>query len=43
MNVPDFLSFRRQEPLEDYDVMLECKANDLALLRLREDLACQGE
>ena len=34
-----FLEFRRQVPLEEYDVMLECKAKDLALLKLRADLA----
>lgn len=27
-------------PLADYDVMLECKAKELALLRLREEMAC---
>ncbi|HVU70752.1 MAG TPA: UV DNA damage repair endonuclease UvsE [Ktedonobacteraceae bacterium] len=39
LSAADFRAFRRQVPLEDYDVMLECKAKDLALLRLRADLA----
>lgn len=33
-----FLAYQLQIPLDNYDVMLECKAKDLALLRLREDL-----
>jgi UV DNA damage endonuclease len=37
-NVHRFLAFRRQVHLEDYDIMLECKAKELALLRLREEL-----
>jgi UV DNA damage endonuclease len=39
IDAASFLAFRRQIPLDDYDVMLECKAKDLALLRLRADLA----
>lgn len=39
VNATDFLAFQRQIPLDEYDVMLECKAKDLALLRLRADLA----
>ncbi len=39
INASHFQAFRRQVPLDDYDVMLECKAKDLALLRLRADLA----
>ena len=34
-----FLAYQHQLPLDNYDVMLECKAKELALLRLREDLA----
>ncbi len=34
-----FHAYRCQVPLDEYDVMLECKGKDLALLRLREDLA----
>ncbi len=39
VSATNFLAFRRQIPLDAYDVMLECKAKDLALLRLRADLA----
>jgi UV DNA damage endonuclease len=35
-----FRAFLESVPLADYDVMLECKAKELALLRLREELAC---
>lgn len=38
-----FLAFQHQVPLEDYDVMLECKAKDLALLRLRAELEDLGQ
>ncbi len=34
-----FSDFASAVPLQDYDVMLECKAKDLALLRLRSELA----
>ena len=34
-----FLAYQRQLPLDNCDIMLECKAKDLALLRLRADLA----
>lgn len=34
----DFLAFCSQVPLDECDVMLECKAKDLALLRLRSEL-----
>jgi UV DNA damage endonuclease len=33
-----FQAFSAEVPFEDFDVMLECKAKDLALLKLREDL-----
>jgi UV DNA damage endonuclease len=39
VNARNFCAFRASVPLEEYDVMLECKAKELALLRLREDLA----
>lgn len=35
-----FHLFQEDVFLPDYDVMLECKAKELALLRLREDLSC---
>ena len=38
INASAFLTFQRQLPLDTYDVMLECKAKELALLRLRADL-----
>ena len=41
LHAADFLAFLRQVPLEDYDVMLECKAKEVALLRLRAELAQQ--
>lgn len=34
-----FYTYMHQIRLDEYDVMLECKAKDLALLRLRADLA----
>jgi UV DNA damage endonuclease len=39
MNAASFQAFLRQVPWKDYDVMLECKAKDLALLRLRAELS----
>jgi UV DNA damage endonuclease len=39
ISAPAFLACQEQIPLEAYDVMLECKAKELALLRLRENLA----
>ncbi len=39
VTVDDFCSFRASVQLPDYDVMLECKAKELALLQLREELA----
>ena len=35
----EFRRFRDDAGLEDVDVMLECKAKELALLQLRSDLA----
>jgi UV DNA damage endonuclease len=35
----EFISFFRNNPDMETDVMLEAKAKDLALLRLRQDLA----
>lgn len=42
VSVELFRAFRAAVPLgdDDFDVMLECKAKELALLRLREELAC---
>lgn len=39
VNAAPFQTFCRQVPWQDYDVMLECKAKEQALLRLRQDLA----
>ncbi len=38
VNADAFYSFTTKVPLPDYDVMLECKAKELALLQLREEL-----
>jgi UV DNA damage endonuclease len=38
VNAQNFQNFCAQVPFTDYDVMLECKAKELALLRLREEL-----
>lgn len=38
----DFISFRRDMASHRFDVMLEAKQKDLALLRLREDIAKAG-
>jgi len=35
----NFQLFSAEVPFKDYDVMLECKAKDLALLKLREELS----
>lgn len=35
-----FRRFQESVGMDDFDVMLECKAKELALLRLREELAC---
>lgn len=37
-----FQRFTASVPWSDYDVMLECKAKEQALLRLRADLGCVG-
>jgi UV DNA damage endonuclease len=42
VNAQHFCTFRASIPLEEYDVMLECKAKEQALLRLRADLAERG-
>lgn len=42
LNAAHFRSFCQQVPLDEYDVMLECKAKEQALLRLRADLADMG-
>ncbi|NJM06984.1 UV DNA damage repair endonuclease UvsE [Candidatus Gracilibacteria bacterium] len=39
INPFEFITFMRSVPHADFDVMLEAKAKDLALLRLRRDLA----
>jgi UV DNA damage endonuclease len=36
----DFIRFARETSELDFDIMLEAKAKDLALLRLRRDVAC---
>lgn len=36
----DFIRFARETAHLEFDIMLEAKAKDLALLRLRRDLAC---
>lgn len=41
VNAHSFQNFCAQVPFTDYDVMLECKAKELALLRLREELNVQ--
>ncbi|RAQ97551.1 UV DNA damage repair endonuclease UvsE [Thermogemmatispora tikiterensis] len=38
INADRFRAFLTAVPWSDYDVMLECKAKDLALLRLRQEL-----
>lgn len=38
LHASSFQTFTAAVPCEDYDVMLECKAKDLALLRLRDEL-----
>lgn len=38
LSAPTFYTYTCQIPLDEYDVMLECKAKDLALLRLRAEL-----
>jgi UV DNA damage endonuclease len=43
VNAAGFRTFLAAVPLREYDVMLECKAKDLALLRLRRELAESGE
>lgn len=42
LNAAHFRAFCHQVPLDEYDVMLECKAKEQALLRLRADLADMG-
>lgn len=37
-----FRQFMTDVQIPDYDIMLECKAKELALLKLREDLAAQA-
>jgi UV DNA damage endonuclease len=39
INLDTFLAFVHDVDLPDYDVMLECKGKELALLKLRQDLA----
>ncbi len=41
VNADAFYSFTTSVSLPDYDVMLECKAKELALLKLREELLAQ--
>jgi UV DNA damage endonuclease len=41
VNAHSFQTFCAQVPFTDYDVMLECKAKELTLLRLREELNVQ--
>lgn len=43
VNVQHFCAFRASVPLEAFDVMLECKAKEQALLRLRKDLLTCSE
>jgi UV DNA damage endonuclease len=43
VNVRYFCSFCADVPFEEYDVMLECKAKEQALLRLRADLAARTD
>lgn len=42
VNADAFSAFMASIPWSDYDVMLECKAKELALLKLREELAERG-
>jgi UV DNA damage endonuclease len=42
LNATHFRAFCHQVPLDEYDVMLECKAKEQALLRLRADVADRG-
>ncbi|GCF10293.1 UV DNA damage repair endonuclease UvsE [Dictyobacter arantiisoli] len=39
IEAPAFIAFSASVAMSDYDVMLECKGKELALLKLREDLA----
>jgi UV DNA damage endonuclease len=39
VDVDEFYAFVNDVALDDYDVMLECKGKELALLKLRQDLA----
>ncbi len=43
VNARHFRTFRASVPLEEYDVMLECKAKEQALLRLRKELVCTDQ
>lgn len=43
VNVDNFQAFYTQVPCTDFDVMLECKAKEQTLLRLREELGVAGE
>ncbi len=43
VNAERFCAFRASVPLEEYDVMLECKAKEQALLRLRAELAALSQ
>lgn len=43
ISVQGFQNFYHSVPWDDYDVMLECKAKERALLRLREDLVSHNE
>jgi UV DNA damage endonuclease len=40
VNAQSFHAFQSSIPFAEYDVMLECKAKEKALLQLRDDLAC---
>jgi UV DNA damage endonuclease len=43
VNAHSFQTFCTQVPLTDYDVMLECKAKEQALLRLRKELGIASQ
>jgi UV DNA damage endonuclease len=43
VNADNFKTFYTQVPFSDYDVMLECKAKEQALLRLRKELSITSD